>query len=230
VRLAHLDRLAALGSLVAEIIHEVRNPLVSIETFLELLPKHRDDPSFAEGFRAVALGELRRIERLIEALLAYARPDRTGDPEPDAACDASDAAFAVARLAGERAAASGVALEMELPTALPPCGIAADALRQVLLNLALNALDVTPNGGDVRIAARVRGTAVEIDVEDRGPGIPPALRTRVFEPFFSTRTDRPGGLGLSIARRLVEEAGGTLVVGDRSGGGARFRVRLPARR
>jgi signal transduction histidine kinase len=115
-----------------------------------------------------------------------------------------------------------------VPAALAASAIAEDALRQVLLNLVLNALDATPRGGDVRLLARGLGRAVEIAVEDRGPGVPRALRRRVFEPFFSTRTDRPGGLGLAIARRLVEEAGGTIAITDRPEGGSRFRVRLPA--
>jgi len=97
----------------------------------------------------------------------------------------------------------------------------------VLLNLALNAIDATPVGGDVLLTVRALGPALELCVADRGPGVPTALRQRVFEPWFSTREDRPGGLGLSIARRLVEEAGGTIAIGARPEGGARVKVRLP---
>jgi signal transduction histidine kinase len=78
----------------------------------------------------------------------------------------------------------------------------------------------------VRLAARERGSAIEIDVEDAGPGVPPALRERIFEPFFSTRADRPGGLGLAISKRIVEEAGGSIAVEDAPEGGSRFRVVL----
>jgi signal transduction histidine kinase len=133
----------------------------------------------------------------------------------------------VLRLVAHRAAAAGVQLATDVAPALPACRLAPDALRQVLLNLALNALDATPADGDVRITARSLGHVVQIDVEDRGPGIPRALRRRLFEPFFSTKSERPGGLGLAISLRIIEEAAGTLVISDRPGGGSRFRIRLP---
>jgi signal transduction histidine kinase len=221
-----LDRLAALGGLVAEIVHEVRNPLVSVKTFLQLLPERREDPEFLQSFLDVAGDELQRIERLLDLLLDHASPRM---PAPGSGSGAAIATVveAVERLVAHRGAAAGVRIESEVAAALPHCAIEPDALRQVLLNLVLNALDVTPAGGDVRVAARSIGRVVQIDVEDRGPGIPRALRRRVFEPFFSTKAERPGGLGLAISRRLVDQAAGTLAIADRPGGGTRFRMRLP---
>jgi signal transduction histidine kinase len=221
-----LDRLVALGTLVAEVVHEVRNPLVSVKTFLQLLPERRGDPEFLQSFLDVAGDELQRIERLLDLLLDHASPRM---PAPGSGSGASIATVveAVARLVAHRGAAAGVRIESEVAAALPHGAIEPDALRQVLLNLVLNALDVTPAGGDVRIAARSIGRVVQIDVEDRGPGIPRALRRRVFEPFFSTKAERPGGLGLAISRRLVDQAAGTLAIADRPGGGTRFRMRLP---
>lgn len=221
-----LDRLVALGTLVAEVVHEVRNPLVSVKTFLQLLPERRDDPEFLQTFLDIAGDELQRIERLLDLLLDQASP-RLPAPEAERGCEVAPVVAAVERLVAHRAAAAGVRFETDVAGSLRADSISADALRQVLLNLTLNALDATPSGGDVRIAARAIGRAREIDVEDRGPGIPRALRRRVFEPFFSTKPDRPGGLGLAISRRLVEEAGGTLVASDRPEGGTRFRLRLP---
>jgi signal transduction histidine kinase len=222
-----LDRLVALGTLVAEVVHEVRNPLVSVKTFLQLVRERRGDPEFLQSFLDVAGEELQRIERLLDGLLEHASPPRP-EPAPARAEDVAGAVAAVLRLVAHRAAAAGVALASEVGASLPTTAIAPDALRQVLLNLLVNALDVTPPDGDVRVAARATGHVLQIDVEDRGPGIPRGLRRRVFEPFFSTKPDRPGGLGLAISRRLVDEAGGRLVVSDRPGGGTRFRIRLPA--
>ena len=104
---------------------------------------------------------------------------------------------------------------------------ATDALRQVILNLALNAVDATPAQGRVRMLAS-SGAGLEVRVEDQGPGVSLELRQHVFEPFFTTRAARPGGLGLPISRRLVESAGGTLDVVDAEGGGAAFRLRFEA--
>jgi signal transduction histidine kinase len=222
-----LDRLVALGSLVAEIVHEVRNPLVSVKTFLQLLPERRGDPEFLQSFVDVAGEELQRIERLLDLVLDHASA-RSPGTAPGGRADVATAAAAVERLVAHRAAAAGVTIASDVPSGLPPCALATDALRQVLLNLTLNALEATPAGGDVRLSARSIGRVLQIDVEDRGPGIPRALRRRVFEPFFSSKPDRPGGLGLAISRRLVDEAGGTLAAGDRPGGGTRFRIRLPA--
>ena len=222
-----LDRLAALGGLVAEIVHEVRNPLVSVKTFLQLLPERRDDPEFLQSFLDVAGDELVRIERLLDLVLDHASP-RLPTPAQDGGCDVAEVVAAVLRLVAHRAAAAGVDFATDVAPALPGCALAPDALRQVLLNLTLNALDATPADGDVRIAARSLGQVLQIDVEDRGPGIPRALRRRLFEPFFSTKSERPGGLGLAISFRIVAEANGTLAITDRPGGGSRFRIRLPA--
>jgi signal transduction histidine kinase len=226
--LRRLDRLAGVGLLAAEAAHEVRNALTSVKTLLQLLPTRGDDPELRGPFLALASDEVARMERLLDALLEQARGAARQDTGGVRSCDAAAAVRAVAQLVARRAAERGLRLVVDVMPDLPEPAIADDPLRQVLLNLALNALEATPAGGDVRLAARALGRAVELAVEDRGPGVPAALRRRVFDPWFSTHAERTGGLGLSIARRLVEDAGGTISIGDRADGGARVRVRLPA--
>jgi signal transduction histidine kinase len=235
------ERLAALGQRVAEVAHEVRNPLVPVKTFLDLLAAGRDDPELRGRFLEVARDELDRALGLLGSLIEQAAPSGPPADEvrfdassvsvarvPEAGCDARAALEAVQRLLEPSAGAAGVRLALALEGELPPLAIERGALRQVLLNLVSNALEATPADGEVRLAARARGRDVEIVVDDCGPGIPPGLRRRVFEPFAARRADRPGGLGLSIAHRLVEQAGGRLRVHARPGGGARLRLRLPA--
>jgi signal transduction histidine kinase len=220
-----LDRLAALGELVAEIVHEIRNPLVSVKTFLQLLPERASEPEFQGRFREVAAEELRRIERLLDLVLAHARPG-TAARESDHTL-LSGSCQSVLQLVSHRAADLGVSLE--LAGASPPLRVALsdDALRQVVLNLVLNALDVTPRGGRVRLALAAAGGQAELRVEDDGPGVPEALRERVFEAFYSSKPGAPGGLGLAITRRIVEEAGGSIAALPGAPGGGCFRVRLP---
>lgn len=219
-----LDRLASLGELVAEIVHEIRNPLVSVKTFLQLLPERGEEPEFKGSFREVAAEELRRIERLLDLVLAHARPGIAAR-ESDRSLFAP-ACESVLQLVSHRAADLGVSLELRSDDPQLRVALSGDALRQVVLNLVLNALDVTPRGGRVRLALAAPQGEAELHVEDDGPGVPEALRERVFEAFFSSKPDAPGGLGLAITRRIVEEAGGTIVALSHRGGGC-FRVSLP---
>ena len=219
-----LDRLAALGGLVAEIVHEIRNPLVSVKTFLQLLPEREADPEFRESFLEVASEEVRRIERLLDAVLQHGRP--APPARADATTSVRDVFDSVAQLVGYRATERGVSFEVDVEGELPEIRIAGDALRQAVLNLALNAIDATSSGGRVRLRAHGSRDHAVITVEDEGPGIPPELASRIFEPFTSTKEDRPGGLGLAITRRIVEEADGTIEVSGCPQGGAAFTLRL----
>jgi signal transduction histidine kinase len=222
-----LDRLAAVGGLLAEIVHEIRNPLVSIKTFLHLLGEEGPGRAESGDFREVAIEELRRIERLLEAVMQHARPPSA--PSAEAIAELEPAVRSVVQLVTLRAADRGITLEVALGAGLPPACIAGDALRQVLLNLALNAIEATPDAGRVRIATQEGEGAVAITLEDEGAGVSGELRARLFEPFFSTKA-RAGGLGLAITKRLVEDAGGTIAVEERAPSGSRFRVTLPAAR
>src|SRR5690606_18323767 len=134
----------------------------------QLLPDRGDDPEFRGPFHALASEEVGRMERLLDALLAQARGGAAPAtmPAPAATCDAGAVVDAVASLIARRAAEGGLRVTVELAPDLPRPAIAADALRQVLLNLALNALDATPPGGDVLLAARALGPALELSVAD----------------------------------------------------------------
>lgn len=228
-----LDRLAVLGDLLAEVAHEIRNPLVSVKTFLHLLPEHLEDPEFQGEFRSVVLDELQRMERMLDTLLEHARPavNRVPSEALHTAADFESVLASLFRLLEQRAAERNVELvsEIDVPAHDDDYTIAIgeDALRQILLNLILNALEAAPAASRVTLTCRGLVDGVEFSVADEGPGIPEALRGRLFEPFFSTREDRVGGLGLAITKKLIEGAGGTIRVRDATGGGARFCVSLP---
>ena len=232
-----LDRLAALGSLVGELVHEVRNPLSAVKTFLELLPEHLDDEEFTGNFRDVVRDEVQRVERLLSAFGQQAHAARRGgEAAAGSARESSIAISAPAAIANEistllemSARERAIDLGVEIDEATPPVAIDPDELRQLLLNLSLNAIDATPIHGVVRLRAEREDddAPLSLFVDDSGPGVPDSQRQLVFEPFHSTRSGTPGGLGLAIARRIAERAGGTIDITSSPEGGARFRLRLP---
>ena len=223
-----LDRLAALGELLSEAVHELRNPLVSFKTFVELAPDRATDPEFLGDFRNVVSDEIRRMERLLDDLLRQARPASLAGEAADAGpADVTLGLESLQQLLQPRSRQREVALAVAVDRDLPALAVADDVLRQILLNLALNAIDATPAGGKVTLSAHHSGSQVVFCIDDQGSGIAHDQRDHIFLPFFSTRSDRPGGLGLAISRKLVDEAGGRIEVGDAPNGGARFRVSLP---
>lgn len=227
----HLDRMATLGGLVSEIVHEIRNPLVSVKTFLQLLPERLEDPEFHQDFREVVSDEVSRLERMLDDLLRHARPTT---PAPvDAEARLGDAIETTLQLLTYRCRERGVSLETAIRPELPALGVSQDALRQLLLNLMLNATKVTPSGGRILVSAdwsRETANHIELRVEDDGPGLDEGLRRRIFEPFWTTRDQHAGGLGLAICKRIAEDAGGTIEATAGPGGGACFRVVMPVSR
>ena len=228
--LTRMTRLAQLGDLLAESVHEIRNPLVSVKTFLELLPENLDDPDFLTNFREQVIDEVRRMERLLDGVLEQSRP-RAGVEGAPASAEPGVVLASVARLLEKRAQEKQLKLVVDIGADLGHAAIDEDALRQVVLNLTLNAFHVSPDGGCVRLQVRVAdaGDALQVLVDDEGPGVPEPERERLFEAFYSTRAERPVGLGLAVCRRLVAAAGGSVDVEDAPGeaGGARFRIELP---
>lgn len=226
-----IDRLATLGGLVSEIVHEIRNPLVSVKTFLQLLPERLDDPEFHQDFRAVVSDEVSRLERMLDDLLRHARPSTPAPVDGQALID--DAVETTLQLLTYRCRERGIELETAIRPDLPALGLSPDALRQLLLNLLLNATQVTPRGGRIYVSAdwsAATANHIEFRIEDEGPGLDARIRERIFEPFWTTRDQGAGGLGLAICKRIVEEASGSIEVDDREGGGACFRVELPLSR
>ena len=217
-------RLEALGRMAAEIAHEVRNPLGSLELFSSLLVDElADRPEAREMADQLLLG-VRRLSGTVTHLLSAVRGRPVERRECDAAALAREAAAALAPVA----AARGVDLAAPPERASVPALLDEEGIRQALLNLVGNALDVTPEGGAVRIAAALVGDDVRIEVADSGPGVPPEMRERIFEPFFTTR--RQGtGLGLAVVERVALSHGGAVRILDAPEGGALFRIEMPAR-
>ncbi|HZP43097.1 MAG TPA: ATP-binding protein [Candidatus Binatia bacterium] len=222
--LARADRLAALGTLAASIAHEIRNPLVSVRTFIQLLPERLADEEFRTTFRALALGEVERITSLITDLLAFTRP-APAQLEP---ADLNELVGQIVRLLDAEARRSDVELATETDPALPLVAVDDAQVKQVLMNVILNAIQACPAHGHVTVATRRDRTSCVVTVADSGPGIPPEQCERVFEPFYSTK-EAGSGLGLFVARQIVTEHGGEITIAPRPGGGAVFSIHFPMR-
>lgn len=222
VRLAQNEKLAALGQLAAAIAHEVRNPLAVIRSSAQNLSESA--PS-AEATRACSfiIEEIDRLSRVVSSLLAYARPVNVV-ARPVAP---SELVSRAALLAREDLASRHIRLETRVAPDLAAVRADPDLVCQVLLGLLGNAAAAIDDSGEIAIEARAVEDGVEVAVADSGPGVPAEIRGKIFDPFFTTRP-RGTGLGLAVAREIVEAHGGRIEVGDRPGGGARFAVRLPA--
>jgi signal transduction histidine kinase len=226
--LAQSDRLSAIGMLAASIAHEIRNPLVSVRTFAQLLPERLHDEEFCTSFRELALAEIDRISLLVNDLLAFARP---AAPEIHAA-DINDILDQIRRLVDGEAKKRGIELRGALDESLPAVAVEEARVKQVFLNVVLNALHACNAGGAVTLATRAvtRGTRsyFQVEVRDSGPGIPAEDLARIFDPFFTTKAGG-SGLGLFIARSIVQDHGGFIDVESTSGAGAAFFVNFPLR-
>jgi two-component system, NtrC family, sensor histidine kinase HydH len=218
------EQLAAVGQLAAGMAHELRNPLTAMKVLVQAAA-HRTPRAAVEGRDLVVLDdEMTRLEHLIQTFLDFARP-----PQMEKQCfELCQVLSKTADLVSGRAERQGVHLKCELSDL--PVMIEADLgqIRQVILNLLLNALDAMPQGGVLwlRLATPSPDGWLQVQVADTGYGLPAALGQRVFEPFVSTK-ETGIGLGLSICKRIVEAHGGAITAADRPGGGALFTVRLP---
>jgi len=221
------EKLAAVGTMTAGLSHEIRNPLNAAALQLSVLERRvRKLPDTQQGPLLEPLSlvrdEIRRLDHILEDFLQFARP-REFKPEP---VEVGQLLRRVVDLLGSQAETRQVRLELEGPVPSFRVPGEEERLRQVLINLALNALEATPPGGQVRLSAGEDGPGVWLRVDDTGPGVPEEIRHRVFEPFFTTKA-QGSGLGLSIVHAIVAQHGGTLEVGDAPGGGARIILRLP---
>jgi len=214
-RVAAQRHLAQLGEMSAVLAHEIRNPLAALKGHAQLVAEQVDNPALGARVQRV-INEAVRLEHLTTDLLDFARSGTIN------VAPASPAALL------ERAAAATAPERIARRTEHAPAQWAVDAgrIEQVLINLLENALAVTPEGMQVEAQALREGDALVYTVRDHGPGVPTSERTRIFEPFHTTKL-RGTGLGLPVAKRIVELHRGRINVVDAVGGGAQFRVYLP---
>jgi signal transduction histidine kinase len=227
VRMQRADRLAALGTLTAGLAHEIRNPLVAIKTFTQLLPDRFDDDEFRNHFLSVTAGEVDRISSLVTELLEFSRPSQPNLNKEDLNQIVEKMLLLVATESHKK----NLQIVKNFHDYLPPVVLDKDQLKQVFLNILLNAVDATPENGIVTVGTKLikrngHQDHVQIIIKDTGKGIPQEDLDRIFTPFFTTK-HQGSGLGLAISHQIIQEHNGTIEVESEENRGTSFFVTLP---
>jgi signal transduction histidine kinase len=217
-RLRHLDRLASLGALTGSIAHEIKNALVGVKTFVDLLAHEHKHCELAP----LASAEIARIESLIAQVLQCAAKPRNSTHTVPVNLLLQHTIDLLQPALREK----GIQLETALTRGSDAVEGTPDQLKQAFLNVLMNAIEASATGGTIRVRTRVREHGLAVAIQDFGEGIQPEHLRRLFEPFFTTKREGTG-LGLSITQRILQEHRGTINVASMPNEGTTFTLHLP---
>ncbi len=221
------DRLASLGTLTAGLAHEIRNPLVAIKTLTQLLPERLDDVEFRNQFLQIAAGEVDRISSLVTELLEFARPS---DPKLELE-DINTILDGMILLVSTETKKKQINITKDYSADLPPIQIDREQIKQVVLNILLNAIEATSENGKITVKTRSfikpgGEPYIQIEFTDTGYGIPEDYLEDIFNPFFTTKSTG-SGLGLSISNQIIQDHRGYINVESQLHEGSSFFINLP---
>jgi signal transduction histidine kinase len=221
------DRLASLGTLTAGLAHEIRNPLVAIKTLTQLLPERLDDEEFRNQFLKIAAGEVDRISSLVTELLEFARPS---DPKLELE-DINAVLDGMILLVSTETKKKQISVTKDYAPDLSPVQIDREQIKQVFLNILLNAIEATKENGKITVKTRSfmkpgGEPYAQIEFTDTGCGIPDEYLEDIFNPFFTTKSTG-SGLGLSISNQIIQDHRGYIDVESQLGKGSSFFINLP---
>ena len=234
-QMLQVERMIAIGKMSAVVAHEINNPLAGILTYARLLKKWitrgiKNEEQQKEAIESLDLiaSESKRCGELLHNLLSFSRTS----PMNVSLSDLNMVVTRTIRLAEHKAEMSGVALQVDLASNLPPIHCDAAQIEQVTLALVINAIDAMPHGGNLWVSTRTLpgGDQIELQVRDDGVGIPPEILPKIFDPFTTTKEVGKGvGLGLAVSKGIVERHAGHIEVSSELGVGTTFRIILPLR-
>ncbi len=219
-------RLAAIGRLTSGVAHEVRNPINAIMLHLQVMREKLQeiDPD-ARRHMDVIGSEIRRLDRVVQTLVDFTKPVELRLSDTDLRRLVEE----VASLAGPEAARHAVSIHTNLPDEQMAVKVDADLVKQALLNITLNGIQAMPGGGTLEIGGRRDNGDVELEVRDQGAGIPPEIRDKIFNLYFTTKK-AGSGIGLAMTYRVMQLHNGTVSFESQAGQGTVFRLRFPAGR
>ena len=217
------ERYSSMGAMAASLAHEIKNPLVPIQTFAHLLPYKHDDAEFRREFSATLVSEVARIERLVAQMLDLVRQPVT-DRAPLDLREVIRRVLVIVRPECDR---QDISIYDHFPTHLPMVMGAMHQLYQVIMNVITNAMQAMPAGGDLHVRITETGNRVLCRITDSGPGVPPEELPRIFEPLYTTKAGGHG-LGLALSYRFIRSHGGEIVAECAPGAGLTIAITLPA--
>ena len=222
------DKMASLGRVAAGMAHEIRNPLSGINIYLNTLKKLHHKNGSEEKVKQI-IGQIQsashKIESVIRRVMDFAKP---GEPKL-ALIDLNRPVTEAINLSAVTMRKSGIALEKVLSENLPPCNADPSLIEEMVLNLlnnAAGAMKTMEEGKKIVVTSSAEDDSIILTVSDSGPGIAPEIKDKIFDPYFTTKSDGTG-IGLTISHRIVADHGGSLTVSDSDLGGAEFRIEIP---
>ncbi len=218
-RLVRSEALAAIGEVTAIVAHEIRNPLSTIGGFANMLKRRANDPEIVKRNAQIIVEEVAKLEEILGELLDFTKPAR---PQ-FASCSLHEIVEGSLKVVQPRADSRKVKLVVDIQDNLPPVCLDARQMQQVLTNLLFNAIDAMPEGGVATLRAWNEGSLVRIAISDTGQGIPASHLEQIFDMFFTTKPTGTG-LGLALARKVIEDHGATISVASEEGKGTTFTI------
>ncbi len=216
------DRLSSIGTLSAGMAHEIKNPLVTIKTFTQLLPHQHNNEDFQNTFFDLVGQEVKRIDTIVNRLLNFARPAKAA-LKPVSLHETLENSL---RLVEQQLAQEDISLELDLSARQHIVEADAEQLNQTFINFFLNAIHAMEQGGTLSVQTSLVQSSVRLDIRDTGCGIPSDQIEHIFDPFFTTKEDGVG-LGLSVSHGIIQEHSGTINVESEKGKGTVFHLSFP---
>ena len=223
-KLVESEKFAAAGMVATNIVHEVSNPLSVIKTSLLLLSKSIDEEDKTGDTIRIINGEIDRIAKILAGLLNIYRPQK----EPAVPISVDEILHESLLLLADQFRLNNIRVRKEIDVDTPKIMMSPDQMKQVLFNILSNAKDSMPGGGSLSVKTECLGGRLQVHVSDSGHGIPEGMRSKVLEPFFTTKKDRGGmGLGLSISYGILKEYDGEMEIKTEEGKGTTFTLSFP---